>query len=335
MIVLTGIKPTGRPHLGNYVGAIAPALELQKPTDHRCTYFIADYHALVNQPSPEMMARHSMDVAACWLACGLDPNQSVLYRQSDIPEIFELQWILTCFAPKGMMNRSHAYKAQKAQSQIGSNPSADNNADDNITMGLFNYPILMAADILIAHANLVPVGSDQQQHVEITRDLALKFHHHYQHNIFTIPEIKLAKDSRPLVGLDGRKMSKSYQNHIPLFLSEAELKKLIAKIPTDSSSPTDPKPTSGTLYELYTAFATPEQINELNEQYQQGIGWGAIKQQLTAHLSHYFAAATARYHQINSKPDDIADILAHGAAQMRPSAQELLEQVKSIIGLKL
>lgn len=326
MIILTGIKPTGVPHLGNYFGAIAPALAYQDLPDHRCLFFIADYHALVNQPSSELLARHSLEVAATWLASGLDPNQALLYRQSDIPEIFELQWILACFTAKGVLNRSHAYKAKLDQ-----NPPE--HPDDGITMGLFNYPVLMAADILISQATWVPVGVDQQQHVEITRDLALKFHHHYGQDVFTIPQIKLTPDKRPLPGLDGRKMSKSYHNHVPLFLPKPQLQKLIAKIPTDSSPPAEPKATTGVIYELHKALSSPDELAALDHQYAQGCGWGELKAQLAAKITHDFAQATERYHAFINRPTEIEDILAHGAAQLRPSARKLLEQVKSIVGL--
>ena len=323
MIILTGIKPTGVPHLGNYFGAIAPALAYQN--QHRCLFFIADYHALVNQPSAEQLARHSVEVAATWLACGLDPEHSLLYRQSDIPEIFELQWILTCFTAKGVLNRSHAYKAKLDQ-----NPPE--HPDDGITMGLFNYPVLMAADILISQATCIPVGVDQQQHVEITRDLALKFHHHYGQDVFTIPELKLTPHRRPVPGLDNRKMSKSYNNHIPLFLPMQQLQKLIAKIPTDSSTPTAPKPTTGVIYELHKALTSPEELAGLDDKLAQGCGWGELKEQLARKITHHFAEATERYHTYMNRPAEIEDILAQGAAQFRPAARKLLAQVKAVIG---
>lgn len=337
MNILTGIKPTGRPHLGNYVGAIAPALEFQSFPHHQCTYFIADYHALVNHPSPQEMRSQTMDVALTWLACGLDPDQSVLYRQSDIAEIFELQWILTCFTAKGVLNRAHAYKAQvEKQHQNTSLLNPQSHIDDAITMGLFQYPVLMAADILVASPDLIPVGADQKQHVEIARDLAAKLHHHYQCDVFTIPEITITKPSTTsgtLVGLDGRKMSKSYNNHIPLFSGPAELKKMIRKIPTDSSASSDPKPTSGILYELAQAFYSPEHMKVITEQYQAGIGWGELKDQLAEQINTLFENSTERYHTLKDRPQYIEDILAHGAQKMRAKAKTLLDEIRSIIGI--
>lgn len=323
MIVLTGIKPTGRPHLGNYLGAIAPALSYQ--ANSTCYYFIADYHALVSHPDPRAFASHSFEVATTWLACGLDPTKSLLYRQSDIPEIFELQWILSCFTAKGLLNRAHAYKAAIADS-----PS--HSPDDKITMGLFCYPVVMAADILVARSNLVPVGIDQKQHVEIARDIAKKFHHHYRKQVFTIPEIDIHQ-KKSLVGIDGRKMSKSYGNHIPLFCSLAELKKRISKIPTDSSAATEAKPCEGTLYELYRAFSSPQELASLADLYASGTGWGQVKDMLGQQIANYFAEATDRYQQISADPSMVEDILQQSAKKVRNLARDVLGEVKEVIGI--
>ena len=255
-IVLTGITTTGTPHLGNYVGAIRPAVAASRRADVQSFYFLADFHALVKNQNPDVVHRSSLEVAATWLALGLDTDQAVFYRQSDIPEIPELMWILTSMTAKGLMNRAHAYKAAvQANEEAG---SAD--PDRAVTMALYCYPILMAADILLFKARRVPVGQDQKQHVEMARDIAQRFNHHFGEH-FVLPEADISADTAILLGLDGRKMSKSYDNTIPLFAPARQLRKLIMRIKTNSLEPGQPKQTEGsTLFDIYRAFATPAEM---------------------------------------------------------------------------
>ncbi|MGV2386771.1 MAG UNVERIFIED_CONTAM: tryptophan--tRNA ligase, partial [Thermobifida fusca] len=275
---LTGVKPTGEPHLGNYLGAIKPALEAAREYD--AFYFIADYHALTTVRDPEAMRHNIRSVAATWLACGLDPERTVLYRQSDIPETFELTWILSCVTGKGLMNRAHAYKAARDRNAA----AGVTDLDAGINMGLYNYPILMAVDILIMETDLVPVGRDQAQHVEYAADIAGSFNHLFGDGYtFRIPQGVFPEgDASVLPGIDGRKMSKSYDNHIPLFLPENKLKKLIRRIPTDSTPVEAPKdPDSSVVFQLLTHFADAEQIAETRKRLEAGgMGWGELKNDL-------------------------------------------------------
>ncbi|HBA32708.1 MAG TPA: tryptophan--tRNA ligase, partial [Gammaproteobacteria bacterium] len=251
-IYLTGITTTGTPHLGNYVGAIKPAIEASKNKNNQCFYFLADYHALIKCQDPALVRQSRMEIAATWLALGLDVDTSVFYRQSDIPEIQELNWILSCVAAKGLLNRAHAYKALVAENET----SGTKDPDKGITMGLFCYPVLMAADILMFNANKVPVGKDQIQHIEMTRDIAARFNHIYG-EFFTLPEAQVEESAAVLSGLDGRKMSKSYNNTIPLFAPEKKLRKLIMKIKTNSLEPGEPKDhKTCTLFQIYSAFSS-------------------------------------------------------------------------------
>ena len=269
--ILTGITTTGTPHIGNYLGAIKPAINLASDFDESF-YFLADYHAIIKNSDSNAVGQSVEDIALAWLSCGLDTNKSFFYRQSDVPEILELSWILSCVTAKGLMNRSHAYKSATSMNT--------DEEDKGITMGLFSYPVLMAADILMFNATHVPVGNDQIQHIEMTRDIAGRFNHIYK-KTFELPEAIIQDKSNTVPGIDGRKMSKSYKNIIPLLSSEKQLKKSILKIVTNSLEPGDPKDTKDcTIFSLYTYFASKDEIDELTNAYKEGIGWGDAKNML-------------------------------------------------------
>jgi tryptophanyl-tRNA synthetase len=326
-VVLTGIKPTGHPHIANYIGAIKPALELAQLPNQQAMYFIADYHALNSVQDAALFRQYTYEVAATWLALGLDPNQVTLYRQSDIPEILELNWILSCFTTKGLMNRAHAYK-----SIVDKNKEAGLDIDAGVNMGLFTYPVLMSADILMFNADIVPVGKDQVQHVEIARDIAGHFNSIYG-DTFTLPKFKISKETAVIPGLDGRKMSKSYGNTIPLFVESKELRKLIFKIKTDSTLPEEPKdPETSTLFVLYREFASNQQVEEMKEKYQNGIGWGQVKQDLYDVMDKVLAEPREKYYTYMEHPELINSILAEGAKQAKEKAQKFLRMVKQRIG---
>ncbi len=327
-ICLTGIKPTGMPHLGNYIGAIKPAIEMANTGDFDSFYFIADYHSLIGVHKAHDLKNYTYDVAASWLAMGLDPAKVTLYRQSDIPEILELNWILSCFTVKGLMNRAHAYKAL-----VQDNESNDRDQDHGVNMGLFTYPILMAADILFLKSNVVPVGADQVQHIEIARDIAQNFNHNYGDK-FVLPKAIVRKDAKLMVGLDGRKMSKSYNNHIPLFSSSKDLKKLINKITTDSSDPTTPKnPDESLIFEIFSEFASTNETQSLREWYLRGIGWGEAKMELHRVLENKLQQPRELYTELMSDRSKIDQILKDGAEKVRPRAQEFLREIKQTIGV--
>lgn len=328
-LVLTGIKPTGEVHLGNYIGAIKPALELAKNPQHQAVYFIADYHGLTKIHNANEFQTLSYGIAATWLALGLDPERVIFYRQSDVPEIFELNWILSCFSPKGLMNRAHAYKAL-----VDSNNQQGKDPDTGVNMGIFTYPILMAADILMFQTNIVPVGKDQVQHVEIARDIAETFNHHYGET-FVLPEYKIEEESSVLPGLDGRKMSKSYGNTIPLFLEPAKLQKLINKIKTDSLPPEAPKETeTSILFTLYKEFATNEEIAQMEEKYAKGIGWGEVKKELFFVMNRFLEEPRKKFHELMNNPERIDRILEEGAKRAREKSIPFLKEVKRKIGIK-
>jgi tryptophanyl-tRNA synthetase len=327
--VLTGITTTGTPHLGNYVGAIRPAIEASRNAGIQSFYFLADYHALVKARDPEQVAASSKEVAAAWLALGLDTNNAVFYRQSDVPEIPELTWILTCIAAKGLMNRAHAYKASVAE-----NETAGADPDKGIDMGLFCYPILMAADILLFKAKEIPVGKDQVQHVEMARDIAGRFNHLFGEH-FVLPEAVVSDDVAVLSGLDGRKMSKSYNNTIPLFLPEKKLRKLIMKIKTNSLEPGEPKETEGcTLFQIYQAFATPEETGVIRQRYAEGIGWGDMKQVLFEYLNAHLEEPRRRYEELVQNPEYIEKVLLEGRERAREYSVPLIREVRHAVGLR-
>lgn len=326
--VLTGIKPTGMPHLGNFVGAICPALSLLEKKNFSGFLFIADAHALTTLPKPKELHQRIYEVAAAWIAMGLEPSDIVFYRQSRIPEIFELFWFLTCLCPKGLMNRAHAYKAIVAENEEKGLPDCE----ANVLMGVYNYPILMAADILLFQSHQVPVGRDQVQHIEIARDLAGKFNQTYGET-FVLPEALIQKDREPLIGLDGRKMSKSYGNTIPLFCPSKTLKNLLMKIKTDSSRPEDRKdPDTCTLFSLYSHFAEPQDISYIRSRYATGIGWGEMKEILFEMLDKKLAPARIRYEELIQNTSLLDSFLEEGEEKARTLAQETMRRVRARIG---
>ena len=328
-IVLTGITTTGTPHLGNYVGAIRPAIAASKDENVAPFYFLADYHALIKCQEPERVRQSSLEIAATWLALGLDTSNAVFYRQSDVPEITELAWMLTCVASKGLMNRAHAYKAAVADNE----QSGENDPDKGINMGFFSYPILMAADILMFNANKVPVGKDQIQHIEMARDIAARFNHVYGEH-FTLPEAEVDAQSATLLGLDGRKMSKSYNNTIPLFEPEKKLKKLINKIKTNSLEPGEPKdPDDCTLFSIYRSFANTEQLQEMRQRYADGIGWGEMKRELFEYINDHITPARERYEALLEAPEHIEQQLQEGAEKARAVSAPFIKELRQAVGI--
>ena len=328
-ICLTGVKPTGMPHLGNYIGAIKPAIEMANSGEYNSFYFIADYHSLIGVHDAKLLRSYIYEVAAAWLAMGLDPSKVTLYKQSDIPEILELYWLTSCFTVKGLMNRAHAYKAM-----VQENEELNRDPDHGVNMGLFTYPILMACDIMILNADVVPVGADQVQHIEIARDIASSFNHTYG-NKLKLPKAIVREGGKLMSGLDGRKMSKSYNNHIPLFSTEKELKKLINRITTDSSDPSVPKnPDESLIFDFYTEFASKDQIESLRAWYLRGIGWGEAKMELLSVLNKTLEEPRARYAELMANPKKIDLILEEGAARVRPSAQKLVNDLKKTVGVQ-
>lgn len=329
-IVLTGIKPTGEIHLGNFIGAIKPALELAHDSQYKNYLFVADYHAFTVMHDPAELKHATYSVAATWLALGLDPDKICFYRQSDVPQIMELNWILTCMTSKGLMNRAHAYKAlTQANEEAGRE-----DLDHNIGMGIYSYPILMAADILCFDANFVPVGRDQVQHIEIARDIAQRLNHHMKNDVLILPDAMVPTVGHSVPGLDGRKMSKSYNNSIPLFVPEKKLRKLIMKIATDSTPPEAPKdPNTSTIFDIYSALASETEIKALAQHYQRGIGWGEAKQVLFEKVNEVLAPCRERYEYLMSNTDEIDTILAKGAEEAKAKAQEVLDRVKKSIGI--
>ncbi|MGJ0486179.1 MAG: tryptophan--tRNA ligase [Methylomicrobium sp.] len=327
--VLTGITTTGTPHLGNYVGAIRPAIAASKNDNVAPFYFLADYHALIKCQEPDRVRQSSLEIAATWLALGLDTSNAVFYRQSDVPEISELAWILTCVTAKGLMNRAHAYKAAVAENEQGD----EKDPDKGITMGLFSYPILMAADILMFKADKVPVGKDQIQHIEMARDIAARFNHTYGEH-FTLPEAVVEEHGATLLGLDGRKMSKSYNNTIPLFEPEKKLRKLINKIKTNSLEPGEPKdPETCTLFSIYQAFATKAEVSEIRQRYADGIGWGEMKQVLFEYINEHITPARERYEALMQAPDHIEQQLQEGARKARAISIPFIRELRDAVGI--
>ena len=331
--VLTGITTTGTLHLGNYVGAIRPAIAASLEAGVESFFFMADYHALIKCDDPARIARSRLEIAATWLAAGLDTERVTFYRQSDIPEIPELTWLLTCVTSKGQMNRAHAYKGA-----VDANVAADEDADAGITMGLFSYPILMAADILMFNAHRVPVGRDQVQHIEMARDVAQRFNHLFGQgrDFFVLPEAAVEADMALLPGLDGRKMSKSYDNAIPLFEGgSAGLQEAIARIVTDSKLPGEPKDPEGqALVTIYDAFASPAQRQDFRAALRAGLAWGEAKKQLFELVEAQIGPLRARYAELMAHPDHIEAILQTGAAKARALAAPLLSELRQAVGLR-
>ena len=329
--VLTGITTSGTPHLGNYVGAVRPAIAASRAPNTESFYFLADLHSLIKAQDPARTQRSTLEIAATWLAAGLDPATVWFYRQSDVPETTELMWLLTCVAGKGILNRAHAYKAAVDRNR------ADGEDDDAaVTAGLFMYPVLMAADILIFNADRVPVGRDQVQHIEMARDFAQRFNHVYGRDWFTLPEAVIDDQVALLPGLDGRKMSKSYENTIPLFVPPAQLKKLVFSILTDSTLPGEAKSTDGSaLFQLYQAFATPDETAGFAAAFADGIGWGDAKQQLFDVVEREIAPMRERYEALIARPGDIEDTLREGGRRLRERyAIPLLRDLRDAVGLR-
>ncbi|MGV3726399.1 tryptophan--tRNA ligase [Hydrogenophaga sp.] len=327
--VLTGITTTGTPHLGNYVGAIRPTVRASRLAEVQSFYFLADYHALIKVGEPARVQRSTLEIAATWLACGLDPQKVTFYRQSDIPEIPELTWLLTCVTGKGVLNRAHAYKAS-----VDKNNIAGVDPDAGVTAGLFMYPVLMAADILMFNAHQVPVGRDQIQHIEMARDIASSFNHLYGEH-FTLPEAAIEDHVATLPGLDGRKMSKSYDNTIPLFVPRDQLRKLIMGIVTDSRAPGEPKSTEGSaLFQLFQAFASEEETAALAKAYAEGIAWGDAKQTLFERLDREIAPMREVYDQLIQDPAQIERTLKAGAEKARAIATPFTTQLREAVGLR-
>jgi len=326
--ILTGVKPTGATHIGNYVGAIRPAVELSKKAE-RSLLFIADYHALISVQKAEELKQQTYDVAATWLAAGIDPEKVIFYRQSDIPEVFELAWILSCVTAKGLMNRAHAYKARVAENakEAGKDP------DYGVSMGLYNYPILMCADIVMFDADQVPVGEDQVQHLEIARDITQRFNHIFKTEALKLPKALVQKDCPVIPGLDGRKMSASYGNTIPLFLEPKKLRKLINKITTDSSAPEEPKdPDKSPIFLIYKQFATTEEIQTLKDKYQSGIAWGEAKQSLFEVIDRELTEPREKYNALLADTAKLDKLLENGAKKAREVSSAVMKRVRAAIG---
>src|SRR3954467_1696564 len=318
---LTGITTTGTPHLGNYVGAIRPAVQASRRAGTQNFYFLADYHALIKCDEPARIQRSTLEIAACWLAAGLDPEQGFFYRQSDIREIPELTWLLTCVTGKGLLNRAHAYKAQ-----VDKNTAAGQDPDTDVTAGLFMYPVLMAADILLFKAHKIPVGRDQVQHIEMARDIAASFNHLYGDHLVA-PEAEIDESVALLPGTDGRKMSKSYDNVLPLFAPREQLRKQIAAIVTDSRAPGEPKQVEGSsLFQIYEAFASAEETAQLRKAYADGISWGDAKQLLFERVDREIAPMRERYDALMANPQEIERTLQMGAAKVRRIATPFMAE---------
>ncbi len=325
--ILTGITPSGYPHLGNYIGAIKPSLDL---LDEKCEsfLFIADHHALIKVWDPKKLKELTHQVAMAWLASGLDPSKTFFYRQSDIPEITELAWILSCVTEKGLLNRAHAYKAA-----IDINKeSGKKDMEEGISLGLFSYPLLMACDILCSNATHVPVGKDQQQHLEMTRDIAHKFNNRYG-EAFNLPKAVIA-DEKTVLGIDGRKMSKSYNNIIPLLGSEKDLKKSVMRIVTNSQEPGVRKEwKDNVLFSIYSAFANESSLSEMKQKFEDGIGWGDAKTIVFEELNELIAPIRENFEKQKGELKYIEDVLQQNARKVRENTKPLLEKVKSLVGI--
>ena len=327
---LTGITTTGTPHLGNYVGAIRPAIAASRNPGAEAFYFLADYHALVKCDDPARVQQSTLEIAASWLACGLDPEKVYFYRQSDIPEIPELTWLLTCVTAKGLLNRAHAYKAATDE-----NREKGEDADAGINAGLYMYPVLMAADILIFQAHKVPVGRDQIQHIEMARDIGQRFNHIYGGDYFTLPEAAIEDNVATLPGLDGRKMSKSYNNTIPLWLPAKDLRKAILGIVTNSQAPGEAKnPDESHIFSIYQAFASAGETAAMRKAFADGIGWGDAKQKLFERIDSELAPMRERYEALIAQPGQIEATLQAGAQRARALSQPLLARLRDAVGLR-
>lgn len=321
MRVLSGIQPSGKLHLGNYFGMMKPALELQAKGE--AFLFIADYHALTTVTDAQAMRQGVVDVALDFLACGLDPSRTVFFKQSDVPEVTELTWLLSTVTPMGLLERCHAYKDKVAKGIIASH-------------GLFAYPVLMAADILAYQSNVVPVGRDQKQHVEVARDIAIKFNHQVGEDVFTIPEPLICDDVAVVPGVDGQKMSKSYNNHIELFGDEKETRARVMRIVTDSTPLEAPKdPATCNVFALYRLFATPEELREMEARYRRGgFGYGEAKKALWEKMRSCFEPFAQRRRELEADFDQVKAVLRDGAARARAEAQRTLKRARRAMGLE-
>ena len=325
--VLTGITTSGTPHLGNLVGAILPAIQASEQKNTTSFLFQADYHSLIKNTNSDLTHNSSFEIASCWLACGLDPDKVIFYRQSDIPHIFELAWILGCLTSKGLLNRAHAYKAA-----ISTNEK--NDLDKGITMGLFNYPILMAADILMFSADIVPVGNDQKQHIEMARDIALKFNHHYG-DLLTPPNAQISDVTGILPGLDGRKMSKSYKNTIPIFSDDDELRKTVMKIKTNSQEPGEPKESNEcNVFNIFRSIGSEKEILDLQKKYDEGIGWGDAKSILNEKLREFLSPYKSEYNKIIQDRGYVESVLSIGKEKALEISSPLIKDLREAIGIK-
>jgi tryptophanyl-tRNA synthetase len=326
---LTGITTSGTPHIGNYVGALRPAVEASRRPGTENFYFLADYHALIKCDEPARVQRSTLEIAACWLAIGLDPQQVFFYRQSDIPEIPELTWLLTCVTGKGLLNRAHAYKAQ-----VDKNTAAGVDIDSDVTAGLFMYPVLMAADILLFNAHKIPVGRDQVQHIEMARDIASSFNHLYG-ELLTLPEAQIDESVALLPGTDGRKMSKSYDNVLPLFAPRDQLRKQVMAIVTDSSAPGEPKQVEGSaLFTIYEAFACADETAKLRQAYADGISWADAKQMLFERIDREIGPMREKYDVLVNDPQAIERVLKRGAEKARERATPFMAELRHAAGLR-
>ncbi|RTE65520.1 tryptophan--tRNA ligase [Amphritea opalescens] len=327
--VLTGITTSGTPHIGNYLGAIKPAIEASLNSNNDSYFFLADFHALIKCHDPDRVARSTREIAATWLALGLDIDKATFYRQTDIPEITELAWILTCMTSKGLMNRAHAYKGS-----VDANREAGRQDDDDITMGLFSYPVLMAADILMFNADIIPVGKDQIQHIEMARDIAGRFNHTYG-TLFNLPEAQVDEQTQLIPGLDGRKMSKSYDNTIPLFSSSDDLYKLIKQIKTDALQPGEPKDAdNSTIFQLYANFASSAEQAQMRAKFENGIGWGDAKKELFEYLDSYLSQPREEYNRLMGDLGYVEEQLLKGADKARQVAAPMLEKARVSVGIR-
>ena len=328
--VLTGITTSGIPHIGNLAGAILPAIKASRDSSTESFLFLADYHSLIKNNDPQITHDSSFQIAACWLACGLDPKEVTFYRQSDVPHIMELAWVLSCLTSKGLMNRAHAYKSAVFKNETKNK----NDPDEGITMGLYNYPVLMSADILMFNADLVPVGQDQKQHIEMTRDIALRFNHRYG-EIFNIPDISIDKEAGVLPGIDGRKMSKSYNNVIPIFLDKDNLRQKILKIKTDSKMPGEPKSiNSSSVFDIYRAFASKEETKKLTDLYKQGIAWGEAKELLFELLESKINPLRKNYKELIKDKQILEKTLISGAEKALDVSTPLINKIRKAVGIR-
>lgn len=327
-VVLTGIKPTGSPHIGNYLGAIKPALNYLKRDDVLNYFFIADYHAHTAVKDPKVFKEYIYELAATWLACGLDPDRVIFYRQVDTPEVFELSWLLACHTPKGDMNRAHAYKAL-VQDNV---EKGNKDPDQGVNMGLYTYPILMAADILLYDANLVPVGKDQIQHVEIARSIAKRVNQLYKKEVLVEPQEMVDDNVATIIGLDGRKMSKSYNNTIPLFVPEKKLRKLCMKITSDSTAPDAPKdPDKSLVFDFFKLFGTESETADFRAELERGISWGVAKEKLFEKINEEIKGPREKYDELMANKDVIDGYLKEGAVKAREHAGRTMKRVRNIL----